>query len=235
MLYFFYGRRSFVKPELKKIRDVLLTKRPDALLLSFDDSSAELDLEELALGRGLFETRYIVELDGLFSSGAFSGHEKEAVNRMQESENVFFVLEEELPKKPYETLRKNAEKTLEEKKQKKSQKEFSSFSLADALASRDKKRLWVLFNEAVERGYVLEEIHGILFWQMKMIVLAQKTNSAEEAGVKQFPYSKAKTASKNYSVEEAENVLHQLTSALVDAREKNLPLEHTLERVILSL
>lgn len=236
MLYLIYGSKEYAKSELRKIREVLLKKRPDALSFRFDEESAEsINIDELAEGRGLFEEKFLVELDQVFGANTFEGEEKEALAKMKDSENIFFVLEEKLSKKALDLIRKNAERVSEEKVVKERKKEFTAFSLADALGQRDKQRLWVLLREAVERGYALEEIHGILFWQAKTIVLAHKTSSASEAGMKQFPYSKAKQFTRNYNIEESENLLHNLTQALLDSRRKNIPLEHTLERFVLSI
>lgn len=234
MLYFLYGNRAYVKNESTRIKNALLKKRPDAISFTFDSETGA-DLEELTGGQGLFQSRYIVELDGLFASGFFP-NEKEAAESMQASENIFLVLEEKLPKKTLEHLKKHAERTAEEKTiAVKEKKEFSAFYLSDALAERDKKKLWTLYREAVERRYRIEELHGILFWQAKMIVLAHTTKSAEEAGVKQYPYTKAKAATKKYSLKEATELLHRFTEAIREGRSGKMSLEHALERVILGL
>ncbi|MEX0933331.1 MAG: hypothetical protein WDZ74_01120, partial [Candidatus Paceibacterota bacterium] len=185
MLYFLYGNRQFIKKESMHIKSTLIAKRPDAVSLSYDETSAgAFDLDELVSGQGLFQSRYIVELDNLFGSGLFADP-KEAVLKIKNSENIFLVLEEKLLKKSFELLKQNAERTSEDKDAvPKEKKDFSAFSLAEALCARNKKTLWTLFREAVQRGCKLEELHGILFWQMKTIVLAYKTTSAEEAGIK---------------------------------------------------
>lgn len=88
---------------------------------------------------------------------------------------------------------------------------FNTFSLAEALAKRDKKNLWVLLQEANMAGARPEEIVGILWWQLKAMRLAAITSSATEAGMKDYPYNKAKAALKKYSTEE----LSVLSTALL--------------------
>jgi DNA polymerase III delta subunit len=235
MLYFFYGPRARIKEESKAVRSAILKEQPDALLLFFDRWSPQnTSIEELALGKGLFQSHTIIELDGLFEAASVSD-EEEAARAMSRSENTFLVLEEALPKATYELLKKHAEKTVDATAQKKEIKEFSAFSLADALIIRDKKKLWVLFREAIVRGYAPEELFGILFWQMKTIVLTHKTHSAAEAGMKPFPYSKAQLAQKRYAPDEAESALRELSRAIIDARSGARSLENATERVILSL
>jgi len=87
---------------------------------------------------------------------------------------------------------------------------FNTFALADALANRDKKTLWILLTEAVRNGLKAEEIIGMLWWQVKSLRLAAITTSAKEAGMKDFPYNKAKRALRNFKPGELENISHQL-------------------------
>lgn len=87
---------------------------------------------------------------------------------------------------------------------------FNTFALADALANKDKKTLWILFTEAVRHGQSAEEIIGILWWQIKSMRLAQTTNSAQEADMKDYPYNKAKRALRNFKPGELEKISHQL-------------------------
>lgn len=71
---------------------------------------------------------------------------------------------------------------------------FNTFALADALATRNKKLLWVGLQGAFRDGQDLAAIIGVLWWQLKTIRLARCTSSPEEAGLKSFPYQKAKRA-----------------------------------------
>lgn len=234
MLYLLHGSSEFTKNELKKIRQALLTKRPEALFFSFDEEDEGVDIEELARGKGLFEERFLIELDGLFEAGVFEDKEEVVLEMMSSSDNVFFVLEKNLPKRTFTLFQKLANKVSEEKAKKSSWKEFSAFSLADALGERNKPKLWLLFQEAVARNYAMEEIHGIFFWQIKMIALADKTSSAEEAGVKNFPYSKAKKFVNNFASGEIEKMLATLTMSLSRSRSRGVSLKNELERFILN-
>lgn len=88
---------------------------------------------------------------------------------------------------------------------------FNAFSMADALAKRDKKTLWLLLTRAHSSGLAPEEIIGTLFWQLKAIRLTKITKSAAEADMKDFPYNKAKSAAKNFS----DSDLARLSDSLV--------------------
>ncbi len=87
---------------------------------------------------------------------------------------------------------------------------FDAFKLADALARRDKRSLWLLLTESRRAGMSAEEVIGILWWQMKTLRLAILTKSASEAGVKDFPYNKAKKSLINFKSGEVENLSRSL-------------------------
>jgi hypothetical protein len=44
---------------------------------------------------------------------------------------------------------------------------FKIFSITDAFGKRDRKEMWVLYTKAKRKNISDEEIHGILFWQVK--------------------------------------------------------------------
>jgi len=110
---------------------------------------------------------------------------------------------------------------------------FSIFSLADALGERDKKRMWVLYREAIDLGISPEEIVGTLFWQVKMILLAHRVKKATDAGVKDFPFSKAQRYAKNYSLDEIQKLSSDIISIYHEAHRGKVDFEIELEKLIL--
>jgi len=87
---------------------------------------------------------------------------------------------------------------------------FNTFALADALANRDKKTLWILLVESMKRGQSAEEIIGVLWWQLKALRVAAVTRSAAEADMKEYPYTKAKRALTLFHTNELESLSLQL-------------------------
>lgn len=111
---------------------------------------------------------------------------------------------------------------------------FNTFALADALARKDKKSLWILLIRARMAGVKVEDIAGALFWQVKAMRLAQLTKTASEAGMKDFPYKKAKTGAKLFTADE----LTQLSQALVRIYHEGhagVDMDSALERFALSV
>lgn len=112
---------------------------------------------------------------------------------------------------------------------------FNNFALADALAKKDKRSLWVLFNEARMSGVALEELSGVLWWQLKTLRLAAVTDTAAEAGMKDFPYQKAKRSLSNFRPGEPAELSRSLLTVIHDSRLGRHDLDQALERWILSL
>jgi hypothetical protein len=107
------------------------------------------------------------------------------------------------------------------------------FAMADALGARDKKTLWILYRQAVEEGKASEEIHGILFWQAKSMVLAARTKFAGEAGLNPYVYTKSKRYAENFSEPELTALLDRLVSVYHDSHRGMHEFETALERLIL--
>ena len=80
-----------------------------------------------------------------------------------------------------------------------------------------------------------EEIHGILFWQVKSIVLASRTKSATEAGLNPFVYSKAKSFAENFNQQELDKILEDIVRLYHDAHRGLHDFETAMEIFILSL
>ena len=113
--------------------------------------------------------------------------------------------------------------------------EFKIFALTDALGARDKKALWTLYRKAVELGKVPEEIHGILFWQVKSMVLAARSKSAGEAGLNPFVYGKAKRYAENYSGDELKAMLEKLVTIYHDSHRGVCDFETAMEIFLLGI
>ena len=155
------------------------------------------------------------------------------------SPNMFIFLEEDLGSEILETLKDHTEKIFyfKNKPGGKVADKFNIFSITDALGRRDRKTAWIFYQKAVLAGISPEEVHSILIWQVKSIILAKKWGEAgaESLGMKPFVFNKAKSFSKNFSEKE----IMELSSRLVDvyhrARRGAVSFDEALERLILSL
>lgn len=127
---------------------------------------------------------------------------------LNESTHHFVVIEGALSVADKKAVTKEAFTISEYKKD--SVDRFDTFALADALARRDKRSLWMLLQEAGRVGLVPEEVIGMLWWQLKALRLASCTTSAAEAGMKEYPYKKAKQALRNFAPDEVVDLSRSL-------------------------
>ena len=80
-----------------------------------------------------------------------------------------------------------------------------------------------------------EEIHGILWWQIKTMLIARKAKNVKDSGLKPFVFSKAQNFNKNYSDKDIEKISNQMIDILQKSRRDGPDLETSLEKLILSI
>ncbi len=158
---------------------------------------------------------------------------KTIIKEYKETEHILIFSEQFVLKKDREAFEKIGaniklfEKEVEQKKEK-----FNTFALADLLGGRDKKKLWLAFHKAVNDGVSIEEIHGILFWQLKNLALVKTSNS--NPGMNDFVYSKNKSFARNFSIKEVQDFSERMTK-IFHSRDTYRTLEIDLEKFILDL
>jgi DNA polymerase III delta subunit len=236
MLYLFYGtdRNKALEKALVVISKKVLEK-PGALVFKVDSSNISKNLlAELCGSQGLFEQKYIVHIKDVCEN-----EEKKEIlfaflKECKESENVFIVTEGKLLKPDFNKFEKHCEKVWEHEAKEKVKKEENIFAITNYLLARDKKNLWIEFQK-LKHAFAMEEIHGTLFWAFKNILIASKTKSAGESGLKPFVYSNAKRAAEKFSQEELDEKFWQLTKLLGDSRRGEGELEVLVERWVLGV
>ncbi len=150
-----------------------------------------------------------------------------------DSPHTFVLIDTALPAASARELKKVAAEYHEIRSAAK--KEFNIFSLADALARRDRKSLWVLLQRARAAGCASEEIVGTLFWQMKTMRLATLTASTDEADLKPFVYEKAKRGARNYGKDELAALSRGLITLYHDGHLGRTDMDLALERWALGI
>lgn len=112
---------------------------------------------------------------------------------------------------------------------------FNIFPLTDAIGERDKRKAWVVYEQALNSGMVADEIFWRVMWGVKALLLTYKTSSAEESGLNPFVYKKSKSFLKNWKLEELENLSESLVVGYHNARRGVGEMETMIEKIILSL
>ncbi len=113
--------------------------------------------------------------------------------------------------------------------------DFNIFALTDAIGSRNKREAWMLYHKAIASGMVPEEIFYKVLWQVKTMMLANKTNTPEEADMKSYPYQKAKGFLRNFKSRELEKLFSNLIKGYHEVRRGNEETETFVEKTLLSL
>ncbi len=183
-------------------------------------------ITELASTESLFGEQLVYVLESPSNDEVFLKEVLDAGSLIKASSTVVIVVEGKILaplKKKYE---KYAEVFFNQDAKNES---FNAFLLTDALAKKDKRLLWVLLQEAWAAGKSDEELIGILWWQLKALRLASITSSASEAGMKDYPYKKAKSALAHFPITELETLSHSLLTLYHDGHSGKVSLREGLE------
>lgn len=237
MIYFLTGKDSRdTLGTLQNLLSALKKKRPGADVYNFSPLEwDQIKFEETLGGQGLFEQKYIVVIESLFSETTSRDLLESKIKEMKESSHAFVVVEYDPSAAIKNSLKKVSEKTWEIKPISKIQKDFNIFSLTDALGERNRTKLWKLYHKATDAGAEPEEILGLLFWQTKSLIAAAKSKTATDAGLKPFVYSKSKSFIKNYSVADLEKMSGDLIRLYHDAHGGVVQFDLALEEFVLGL
>lgn len=233
MLKIFYGTDTLkVRQTAFSFTDELKSKGVEVETIDIDNYEAGI-FADAAGGVSLFggEVLYVID-----TPSQNEEMYKEVLNHLEHfatSPHTFLVIEGPLLVSEKKKFEKYAERVEEFKAGAKER--FNTFALSDALAQKDKKSLWLLFNEARLSGTALEEVAGVLWWQLKTLRLASLTKSASEAGLKDYPYDKAKRALSKFAPGELEELSHNLLRLQHESRLGKHELDVVLERWCLSI
>jgi DNA polymerase III delta subunit len=238
MIYFYYGTdREKIQKTARATFDALKKKKPDASSVSFDTETFTADLlQEISVSQGLFEKKIVAKLSNILEDKDKAEIILDTLKAMKETENIIVWSEGEVNKAPLEKIKKYAEKVEEFGVKQKAEKKFPSiFKMTDAIGDKDKKTAWGLLVEEMQNGTASEEIHGTIFWQIKSIAIAKKTDTAEESGINPFVYGKAKNFARNWSDEELNGSITELVDMYHRAHRGEVDFEVELERWVLKI
>lgn len=208
--------RLFTGTDREKTRAALnaavqkISKQADVVRIS--DANTLADLEASLRGAGMFGEKQVVVFDGVLSNEEMRALVINSLPMMKDSTEPFFILEE----KPDAETRKRIEKYAEGTERYDAagkKRDGSVFGLANALARRDKKALWVALQGEFAKGAAPEALHGVLFWGAKGLFLKSRAGEAQER---------------------AKKLLAVLAELPHEARRKGEELEYALERFVLS-
>ena len=243
MFYFLHGEdKDKARKKAHELIDGLIKRRPNASFFKVDSENFSLGkMEEFIGGQGLFDNKQIVFLDNVLEDKEIKEAILGKIKEIAESPNAFVFLERKADKAALGKVEKVAEKVQEFKVAasaefaEKSKDKFNIFSLADVFGRRDKKNLWALYQEALSQNISPEEINGVLFWQLKSMIVASRAKDSNESGLKPYVFQKSKNFARNYSEEEMKKMSSALVSVYHDSRRGIHDFDIALEKFILNI
>ncbi len=236
MLYFIYGNdRAKGLKYFQKLRDKLSSRGTNVIIVEEGGVSNEA-FKEMASSRGLFGETTLFIIDSILEKK----EEQEVVvshtQTLASSQNHFLIFEPTFAKDIIADIVPHATEISEHVATKvDTRPAFNIFSLGDALGSRNKKELWVLYQKACGAGLSSEEICGTLLWSVKNMALMKSVKSGDDAGINPFVAKKTRGFAGKYTADEIAGLSRGLVRVYHEAHRGGEPMEIGLERFILSL
>ena len=190
-------------------------------------------LADAASGSSLFGGEMLYVIDTPSTDEEVYKRVVDDLQVLAESDHTFILIEGNLLAPEKKKISKYTEHLKELKAP--ATKRMNVFAIADLFSKKDKRGLWLFLNELRREGIPDEEIIGIIWWQLKALRLAALTASAEEAGMKDWPYNKAKQSLNNFGPDEITNLSDSLLGIYHQARAGQTELDIALERWVLSV
>lgn len=183
---------------------------------------------DIAHASSLFGEKTLYIVDTPSTDVVFYEEVVSFLEAFKESQNTFVIIENTLLAPAKKVFAKYAD-SIEEIATKAAER-YNAFSMADSLAQKDKKTLWIQLQDAKQAGLSAEEIIGTLWWQLKSLRLAKQTKSASEAGMKDYPYNKARRALINFKEGELETLSRSLLAIYHDGHLGKRNIDVALEK-----
>lgn len=207
-------------------------KRATGEMVMFGEGGQPLDTALSYLGsQGLFVPKISLVFDRVLESAEGKALFEEHGDTFHAHDMDVFVIEVALPAEVKKLFPKNVAITDFGKKE--VEERPMPFAFSDAFMAGDRKGAWIEYQKLLAQGLSAEELHGTLSWAVRSALLALKTKSAEEAGLKPFVYSKSKRFAEKLGVGVVQNLSRKLISVYHRARAGQGDMALGLEKLIL--
>lgn len=237
MLYVFHGTDTTAVVDRARACVADLTKEHlDAQVFLFDEPISEpAELDAHIDARDLFARVHITVLKDPFGNTESEEFFLSRTPRLQASENLFVIVAGKLTAGQRRTFETHAVHVEEQVRHEAKHKEYNVFALADALTMRDKRGLWVGYRGAIRAGLAPESICGTLHWAVRAMLAASRERTPEEAGLKPYPFEKARRGAARFSHDELSVLSQSLIRVYHDAHRGRHDLALALERWVIGL
>lgn len=237
MIYFLHGTDT--EKSRKKMHEILqslLGKRPNSEVFKITvENWSEGQFDELLSSQGLFEQKYVVVLDFVFSNKIAKEYIVDRLEKMKDTEHWFIILDGKVDVGTVRSIEKVSYKTQVFEKTEKKKDSPQIFNITDKLLSRDKKKLWISYVDLINQGIPAEEIHRVLFWTIKNMIIVSNVDSQKESGLAPFSYTKALSGSRNFKIEELKKMSNDFVGMVHKVRSGEGDMELMLEKWVLQI
>ena len=190
--------------------------------------------------RGLFAPKVALIVDRITETAEGKEILEKHGQAMHDSDALVFLIEPDIGSREHSNILQNV-RMLKGAKIEEFEREGvvaeerpNVFAFTDAFMSGDKKRSWIGYRRLIDGGISAEEIHGALMWAVRSALLATKTKSAADSGLKPFVYEKSKRAAAKLGTDKVENLSRSLVRVYHRARSGEGDMEMLTEALILS-
>lgn len=237
MLYLFYGDDSKkARAKWHAVINSFQTKQPEGTVFRFnaeDFNTAQ--FVELISASDLFGEKRLIVGDRVLENETAQSVIADNLAELVNSPNTFVLLETEVDSDLVKKIKKVDGKLEEHNLALKSAAPpFNIFAINDALIARDRKHLWLVYQQALKAGLSTEEIFWKLAWQIKTMLIVGKQRG-EIKTLKPFVLGKAKRGLTKFKIEELEDLSGELVNLWHEARRGVVDFDLGLERLILAV
>jgi len=237
MIYLIQGNDELkTRHKYDAVIESLLARKKDSVAWKIDSENFDEEkFRELIVAQDLFVNKYVVGCDHLIGNKKSVDFILENLEEIKSSANIFIILEDSLEEKTLKQVRKFTEKDLSFDKKMGEERKFNVFALTDALGERNRKKLWVLYQEALRADVPAEDVFWRLHWMVKHLLFFKKVKDPASSELKGYARSKIQNYAKNFRVEELEKLSGNLVELFHSARRGEGEMEIELERFVFGI
>lgn len=185
---------------------------------------------------GLFAETYAIILPYLFDENS-APVLSELFKVMVDSDHYFYVLEHDMSKE-YKAVLSHKDVVVHEDSQQKNKKQvITPFAITDAIIARDKKRAWITCLELRDADVAIEQVIGIVFWQIKTlyaVACAKNPSYLLPLNLKPFTLTQAKKGIQKYTTDELRHMVYDIATLISRTRRDNQDPYVAFEKYLLS-
>lgn len=145
-----------------------------------------MQIESFYSGSGLFFAKCAIIFDNILEREETLNFILEKLLLIGESKNDFIFLEGKLNKSVLNAFKNSKSEVSIFELPKAKKEKYDNFILANDFGNRDKLNLWIHYREAMDKGVMMEELVGVLFWKVKDMILKNNFGKFKEEELQNF-------------------------------------------------